>query len=137
MTQLLFTRLITCGHQSTDLKPLILDATVWLEERYDPMLDTKTTTNLDPTSENVIFFHIPFHSRDISRQKIRDIYERTYEADPQGLNFKSMPNDFTGKNMCIDRVTVAYSRPKNLRDYLCPSALSESSNIHVSKYVTG
>ena len=136
MTQLLFTRLIARGHQSTDLKQLFLDATAWLEERYNPMVDKKDTTNLDKTSENVIFFHIPFHSRDISRQKIRDIYEKTCEADPQGLNFKSMPNDFTGTNMRIDRVTVAYSRPKKLRDYLCPSTLSESSNVYVSKYVT-
>ena len=83
----------------------------------------------------MLFFHIPFHTKDISRQKIRDIYEKTCEGEPQGCNFKQMPNEDCGNCMKISQLTIAYSRPKNIRDYLCPSKLIETDNVFVSKYV--
>ena len=135
MTYLLFTRLIARGHQPTDIRPLFLEATEWLENRYDPKVDQSNSTILDSSSNDVLFFHIPFHSRDISRRKIRDMYERTCEAGPIGLDFKCMPNDMNGNNMRISRLTVAYSRPKNLRDLLCPSKLVETDKVYVSQYV--
>ena len=46
-----------------------------------------------------------------------------------------MLNDYSGKSMKINRLTVAYSRPKNLRDLLCPSKLAETDDVHVAKYI--
>ena len=94
---------------------------------------SSTTTDTSPNDVN-LFFHIPFHSRDISRRKIRDIYELTCEKE-NDLNFKCMLNDFSGKYMKINRLTVAYSRPKNLRDLLCPSKLVETDDVFVAKYI--
>ena len=135
MTHLLFTRLIVQGHQDEDLRPLFLEATDWLDERYDPLVDKKDTSLLDSSSNNALFFHIPFHSRDVSRRKIRDIYERTCEKKASN-NFLSMPNDLTGQTIHIPRLTVAYSRPKNLRDLLCPSKLAETDEVYVSKFIS-
>ena len=58
MAYLLFTRLIACGHQSTDIRPLFLEATEWLENRYDSKVDQSNSTNLDSSSNDVLFFHI-------------------------------------------------------------------------------
>ena len=112
MTHLLFMCLIARGHQALVICPLFLEATEWLEARYDPLVDSTKTTFLDSSSDNVLFFHIPFHSHDISRRKIRDICKRTCENGPNGYNFLGMPNNFTGRTMYILRLTVAYSRPK-------------------------
>jgi len=96
-----------------------------IESRYDPMVVSKKDTERSdpPCSDKVLFFHIPFHSTNISRQKIRDIYEKTCEGEPQGYNFNYMHNNISGKIIKISQLTIAYSRPKNLRDYLCPGKL--------------
>ena len=46
-----------------------------------------------------------------------------------------MSNDLTGQTMNINRLAVAYSRPKNLRDYLSPSKLAETADVYVAKYI--
>ena len=137
MISLLYNRLLARGHISEDIYPIFMEATQKIEDRYDPMVDSqKNTDKSDPScSDEVLFFHIPYHTRDISRQKIRDIYEKTCEGEPQGCNFKHMPNEDSGNCMKISQLTIAYSRPKNIRDYLCPSKLIETDNVFVSKYV--
>ena len=46
-----------------------------------------------------------------------------------------MPNEDSGNCMKISQLTIAYSRPKNIRNYLCPIKLIETDNVFVSKYV--
>ena len=102
------------------------------DNRVDKIVCKSDNLKLD----NCLYFHIPYHPHDISRQKIRNIYENICECEPQELgNFKSLPNEETGNIMTIDRLTVAYHKPKNLRDLLCPSALSESNSCKVSLFV--
>ena len=91
MTQLMFKRPIAWGHQPTDLRPLLLEATEWLEIQYDPMADKNNSLFLDSCSDNALFVHIPFHSCDISCCKTPDIYERTCEGESQGCNFYVCP----------------------------------------------
>ena len=137
MISLLYNRLLARGHISEDIYPIFMEATQKIEDRYDPMVDSqKNTDKSDPScSDEVLFFHIPYHTRDISRQKIRDIYEKTCEGEPQGFNFKHIPNEDTDEIMKISQLTIAYSRPKNLRDLLCPSKMIETEKVFVSKYV--
>ena len=135
MTYFLFNRMLARGHKAESLRTVFVEATQSIEDRYNPMVDTKNTAKSEISSDDAIFFHIPYHPRDISRQKIRDIYEKTCENGPSGSNFKCMTNDMTGSFMQISKLTVAYSRPKNLRDLLCPSKLVETAAINVSRYV--
>ena len=107
-----------------------------LEDCYDPMIDRKNPTEMDTSPNDVLlFFNIPFHMQDISHQKILNIYERTCKKEPHGFNFKCMPNDCSGKMINMNRLTVAYSRPKNLRDLLCPSKLVETDDVYVAQYI--
>ena len=137
MVSLLYKRLIARGHISENIRPIFMEATETIENRYDPLVDREISTDKSepPCSDEVLFFHIPFHTRDISRQKIRDIYEKTCEGEPQGFNFKHIPNEDTDEIMKISQLTIAYSRPKNLRDLLCPSKMIETKKVFVSKYV--
>ena len=113
-----------------------MEALEKIATRYDPMVDSvKSIKSNTSCSDEVLFFHIPFQTRDISRQKIRDIYEKSCEGEPQDYNFKHMPNDDSGNTINISKLNIAYSRPKHLRDYLCPSKLIETDNVFVSKYV--
>ena len=86
------------------------------------------------TPDNRLFFHIPYHPRYISRQDLRDIYETTCENTSQ-TNFLNAVNIKSRNLMQINQLTVAYHRPKNLRDVICPSALTESDTCYVSKYL--
>ena len=136
MVHLLFRRLQYRGHKTNDLQVLFLDAVEKNQERNSSTVDRDLQKPNDSKLDNCLYFHIPFHPRDISRKKIRDIYEKICENEPSELgNFKSMTNGKTGELMTIDRLTVAYHRPKNLRDLLCPSALSESDSCKVSNFI--
>ena len=85
--------------------------------------------------ENRLFLHIPYHPRDISRKEIRNIYDSTCQSDSGNGSFKEMRNYKSRSIMKIDKLTVAYSRPKNLCDLLVPSTLKESEDIKVSNFI--
>ena len=135
MVKLLFLRLQHRGHKSADIRPLFIEAVRDLENYNDPMVDKKKKAIVKDSNDNRLFFHIPFHPRDISRAQIRNLYERICEKESKLGNLQDMLNEETGNHMKIKQLTVAYSRPKNLRDYLCPSALFETTDINVSRYV--
>ena len=136
MIRLLFSRLQNRGHKAEHLQDLFLDAIEKIQQKNSSTVDRNLQKSNDSGLDNCLYFHIPFHPRDISRKKIRDLYEKICENESTSLgSFKSLPNDESGKTMTIDRLTVAYHRPKNLRDLLCPSALSESDSCKVSDFV--
>ena len=81
--------------------------------------------------ENRLFFHYEFHTRDVSRQLIRNSYENTCDSpDDVGHSFRNMPN-VSGDKLRIDKFTVCYSRPNNIRDRIVPSKLHETSKCNV------
>ena len=131
-----FNRLTNRGHNKENLRELFLEAMQVIEDRCNPVIDTKKITDASELAlnDNRIFFHLPYHPRDISRKTIRDIYEATCENDSR-TNFRHTVNQKSCAPMQIHKLTVAYHRPKNLRDVLCPSALAESDSCHVSKYL--
>ena len=135
MVSLFYSRLLVRGHKSDCLKQLFLEAIKAIEDKSNPLIITEMDSKEDnlTASDNRIFFHIPYHPRDISRQKIRDIYEATCENNI--TNFQNAVNVKSRELMQIKQLTVAYHRPKNLRDVICPSALVESDTCYVSKYL--
>ena len=137
MVRHIFKRLLNRGHKVEDLRDFFLNTVHKIEDRNNHTVNTtRKRPNNDSSLGNSIYFHILFHPRDISRKKIRDIYERVCESQPIHLgNFKHMYNDESERVMKIDKLTVAYHRPKNIRDLLCPSALTESDSCQVARYV--
>ena len=52
------------------------------------------------------------------------------------IGFDNIINPNSGQKLNINKLTVAYSRPKNLRDILCPTTLIEFDNSTVSSLST-
>ena len=63
MTYLLFKQLIVHRYKSTDTRPLFLDATKKVDEPYDHMVDTMSSIKSDSSSDDVLFFRIPYYYR--------------------------------------------------------------------------
>ena len=71
MICLLFHRLLARGHVLEDLKVLFSEAIDKIEAINDPMssyLRHLDNTSSESNPESRIFFHIPYHPRDISRK---------------------------------------------------------------------
>ena len=127
MVSLLYTRLLNRGYESSDLAPIFNQAALQIDNKlYHP----KTKKKLNPPeSGRRIFFHLEYHKRDISRKFIRDSYERSCELpNEDGHSF----NNPTTSGINISRVTIAYSRSKNLRDKLVPSTLFETDSCNAA-----
>ena len=128
-SSLLYHRLIARGHNQTNLNEHFRDAAIKLSTQSSSPTTTppyiiqhpchkkrKLTTNNDDN----IFFHIPYHPRDISRQQFHSIYNSTlHNTSPTTCNIR------TYHNMNIKKLTIAYSRGPNLFDILCSSTLHE------------
>lgn len=131
LTTLLFQRLLDRGHSHDTLSLLFSTAITEIQERLNNPFPSKRTNTSDiSSSDTQLLLHMPYHPRDISRQQIRNIYESTCESNIN--NFNHIINHQTKSVMKISKVTVAYSRPKNIKNYLCPSTLEDSPHIKVS-----
>jgi hypothetical protein len=66
-------------------------------------------------TKRTVFFHLKYHPQDPPARDIQHIWEHTV-TKPQGQpNINTMKN-YDGANTPIDSLTVAYSRPLNLRN---------------------
>ena len=125
--RLLYERLLARGHKPNKLKPVFTSAA----ERLELKSNCNWKRSEVKQDKNRIFLHWPFHPKDVSRQQIRDSYENTCEIpNAKGESFKRLitKNDEVFK---ISKLTVAYSRSKNLRDMLSPTRLKETATINV------
>jgi len=72
----LFTRLIARGHRRPDLLPIFEDAIFKINRSILDTEPTTTSTTNDDDNGNRIFFKLKFHPRAISRQAIRDAFDK-------------------------------------------------------------
>ena len=76
--------------------------------------DTNKHT-LESNSINTVFFHLEFHPEDPTPRAIHRLW-REYVSEPEGASpLRDMPNVFN-EVVNLDRLTIAYSRPPNLRN---------------------
>ena len=97
-----------------------------------PQRKISSMSNLPP--DNQIFFHLQYHPKGTTRRTIQQTYNtQCTTTNPDNNNgFDHLPNEETGDILAIKKLTIAYHRPKNLQDILCPSTLQEYDNITVS-----
>ena len=86
------------------------------EEEKPP---TSTTTPPDNTNEkekekNRLFIHLVFHPDDISRKRIQELYEVHC-------------GELLRTELKIANPTIAYSRPKNIGDFVTKAKLHQAS----------
>jgi hypothetical protein len=105
-------RLHARGHTIKDLLPLLNQATA--------TLDNYAIKNQKPDSQsqNTLYIHWTHHPKGISRSEIRQSYKQSLE--PHSIH---------------DRMIVAISRPKNLRDILTRTVLTLPDNKSIQSYI--
>ena len=135
--KLLYSRFIAQGHTRECLNPVFMAAAENLSNtRLDipsPAIDMVRNKCQISTNKNHLFFHVPFHPKEITRREIQISYSQTCDRE-DGTSFRRLQNDETDMWMSIDRLTVAYSRPRNLRDILNPKRLPDMPNNNVSNH---
>ena len=118
--QKLHNRLVKRGHPASTIRDMIITCAKFINTTPN-----KTNTNTDKDLTDNLFYHTPFHPRDISRQRIHDIFDQTCtKPDTNGDSLQHGIHNKHGGIVKFSKLIVAYSRPKNLRDILCSSSLT-------------
>ena len=140
----LFDRLLARGYKKDTLVEVFSDVASKLEtkttslSKRSPSLNTniqKSTKQDNNNTDSRLFFHLPFHPRGVSRRHIQQTYKNICEKpDDLGESFREISTELGG-TMRITKLTVAYSRPKNLRNVLSPSTLQEFEDCTVQQFI--
>ena len=83
MVRLLRKRLMARGHRPSTIDPILKECYVLLKTKFPLRGSTFSVTNLQSSSYNDanpmsrLFFHLPFHPRDVSRAKIQEFYNKS------------------------------------------------------------
>jgi hypothetical protein len=103
-------RLTERGHQLQYLLPLFQQAARLINNLH---IHKESRDN-----RNTLYIHQRYHPRGLQRKDIRDIYDRTLKPF---LNF--------------DAMTVAISRPRNLREILTKTPLKEPTSLDILRLI--
>jgi hypothetical protein len=114
MVRLLYQRLRDRGWEKQQLYELFIDAVNTIDKG---MINNNKHIQEDETS----FIHCQYHPDGITRREL----QRTFESTCSKLQ----------QQMKINKLTVAFSRPKNIRDHLAQSKLTTSYGKQVSTHL--
>jgi hypothetical protein len=98
------------GHRIEDLTPSFHQAAL--------AIDSNATSNATTNHFNTLFIHWRYHPFDIQRSALRSYYNKTLE---QLLDYS--------------KVTVAISRPKNLRDLISKTPLEIPAHLNIQDII--
>jgi hypothetical protein len=104
ITQLFIQRLMQRGHRIEDLIPTLQAAA----STIDSIKGNRNPIQPQSQSDDTLYIHWQFHPKDIKKNSIREIYDKTLKGHD---NFSQM--------------RIAMSRPKNLRDILCHTKIPD------------
>ena len=109
------TRLLARGYPQNLLEPLSLQAI----QHAKTFITNQGTDHLTPppplNTSTKIFLHLEFHPENPKPQAIHRLWQK-YISEPEGERpLRDMCNSFKEK-VNLDRLTIAYSRPPNLRN---------------------
>ena len=127
MAHLLFKRHVARGWDRATFKEYILAADTKLRNNPpQPTIVAMDTTTVEETTSNRdhLFLHLQYHPRDIPRQMIRTIYNK---------HCKTLFEERLG----INQLTIAYSRPPNIRELLTKAKLYQAPGREASKFYSG
>jgi hypothetical protein len=105
-------RLTERGHTVENIKPFLEQAALLLDTPK-----TNSTRNKN-ASDNTLYIHKAFHPNGLQRKDLRNLYQKILEPF---LNF--------------DKMTIAMSRPTNLRDVLTKASLTLPTDTDLSHLI--
>ena len=134
IVQTFFHRLVDCGHNKTKLTKLFHETAMALDRSSQQKMFPPNKDNISTQQNDTLYIKWRFHPNDIPRTTIQQVYHQTCERastnSPQG--FQQLTTE-TGETMAIKKLTIAYTRDRNLRDILIPSKLKQSTRYSVKQ----
>ena len=126
--RLLYRRLLARGWERKLLREFFLESSSRIEERSRRPCNSTTPPPPEIKDEERLFIHVEYHPDDISRKRIQELYS------------KHCAELFQDK-LDIKRPTIAYSRPKNIGDYVTTAKLhqapGQTASIIMGEYKNG
>ena len=121
ITKLLFQRLCDRGHNPHQLYPLFVNAAKSIDSKQ---IQNSIVHTPSSSTHNNIFLKWRYHPDGVTRKDIQKIYKSTCEntSDNAPHGFRHLPTT-NGATLHISKLTIAYTRDRNLRDILIPSRL--------------
>eukprot|EP00804_Cyclotella_cryptica_P004320 CCRYP_013511-RA/>CCRYP_013511-RA protein AED:0.31 eAED:0.31 QI:0/-1/0/1/-1/0/1/0/340 len=111
-------RLINRGHHSATITPLFHRATqnahTYLLRTPDE--HTLCQRSLQAKTNNTIFSHLQYHPQDPTARELQHAWQQTIVLPPNDVPLSQLEN-IDGVRVPIQSLTVAYSRPPNLRNH--------------------
>ena len=80
------------------------------------------TQRTDTNTEQCVFLHMPFHPNNPPSSQIQRIFRDTRYSPKKEPTLTSLRN-FSGNQCTIQRLIIAYNRPKNIGNYTSPRKL--------------
>ena len=125
MATKLFVRHVNRGWDRTTMKHWIISADKKIQqETLQQTQPTHVTTEEPLTNTEQVFLHFEYHKNDIPKNKVRAIYETTCK-------------ELLSSRLGIKQLTIAYSRPKNIKDTITKAKLHQAPGREASKYYSG
>jgi hypothetical protein len=113
LTMKFIERLHARGHTIDNLTPIFLQAAASLTNQLSKLHRSKSNNE-----DNNLFIHWQFHPKGLQRQDIRQSFNSTLQSHTP-----------------FERMIIAISRPKNLRDVLTKAALKLPGDLQIEKFI--
>jgi hypothetical protein len=123
-----YRRLTRRGYSPETLLPIFADA---VKKAQTP----RAPPNRDETTENCIFLHLPFNPRDPSSAVLQQTFRKNLLSPIHEQRLETMRNEHNA-HLGIDRMIVAYHRPRNIKNLLFPRRFRENPLTPVSSFCT-
>jgi hypothetical protein len=124
----LFQRLLAQGHQASNILPMFKDALLVATKSTPPVITT------DAFDAPPVFFHLPFHPRDVPSSVIQATFRSTLlypKNEPPLPDLRNFENGYFRS----ERLIIAYHRPCNLGNALFPRKFKEATDQPVSSFL--
>jgi hypothetical protein len=122
----LYRRLLGRGHSRSRVGALLSEALAHSTTQSQP-----PPPAIEPLyiSDDRIFLHLPFHPLDPPSREVQDLFRHLLLFPPEGATpLADLQHESTGAKLRINRLTVAYHRPKNIANILIPRKLPSDGN---------
>jgi len=125
MATKLFHRHVNRGWDRSTMKDWIISADEKIQQEQNEQPTSASTESEEPVSNKErVFLHFEYHKNDIPKSRVRAIYDK---------NCKELLSTRLG----IKQLTIAYSRPKNIKDTITKAKLHQAPGHEASKYYSG
>jgi hypothetical protein len=122
-----YTRLRYRGYPKHTLLPLFQAG---LDNRNKPPRSSKKESLSD-----TLFLHVPYHPGNPSSNKLQETFRDILLYPPAATPLPQIANLHLGERCNLKRMIIAYHRPPNLANHLCPRKLERTPGPPVSAHV--